>query len=159
MASTDPLVEKCREHGYYVEPVVKFDGTHDHGTMVVSFPIKTPDSAIVAKDVTAVQQIEWANWLQTHWADNSVSVTVYYRKEELPEVQAWLKENYNDRVKTISFLLHSDHGFAQAPMEEITKEQHDEMAAKARPIKRMDDDKVRSFADSLECAGGACPVK
>jgi len=159
MASTDPLVEKCREHGFPVEPVVKFDGTHDHGTMVVSFPIKTPKEAVVAKDLTAVQQMEWANWLQTHWADNSVSVTVYYRKDELPAIKAWLRENYNDRVKTISFLLHSDHGFVQAPLEPMDEEAYNQMSAAAKPITRVNDDQERNLADSLECAGGSCPVK
>lgn len=159
MASSDPLVDICREHGYHVEPVRQFDGSNDHNTMVVSFPIKTPDTAILAQEVSAVEQIEWQNWLQTHWADNSVSVTVYYRQEELPEVQAWLKENYNSKVKTISFLLHSGHGFAQAPMEEISQEVYEAMSAKTRPISDLHDDDSRSFADSLECAGGSCPVK
>lgn len=159
MASSDPLVEKCREHGFHVEPVVKFDGTHDHGTMVVSFPIKTPEGAVVAQDVSAVQQMEWANWLQTHWADNSVSVTVYYRKEELPEIKAWLKENYNEKVKTISFLLHSDHGFAQAPLEIIDEDAYKKMSSKTRPITRVDDDCEREFAEKLECESGSCPVK
>lgn len=159
MASTDPLVDKCRQHGFHVEPVVKFDGTHDHGTMVVSFPIKSPEGAIVAESVSAVQQMEWANWLQTHWADNSVSVTVYYKKEELPEIKAWLKDNYNQRVKTISFLLHSDHGFAQAPLDPIDEEEYEKLIASTKPITSVDDDRQREFADSLECSGGACPVK
>lgn len=38
-----------------------------------------------------------------------------YRDEELPEIKEWLRKNYNDGVKSISFLLHSDHGFDQAP--------------------------------------------
>jgi hypothetical protein len=46
----------------------------------------------------------------------------YYKKEELPEIKQWLKENYKDSVKSVSFLLHSEHGFKQAPYEEITKE-------------------------------------
>ena len=126
---------------------------------VVSFPIKAADEAIIAKDVNAVEQIEWQNWLQTYWSDNSVSVTVYYRQEELPAIQKWLSENYDKKVKSISFLLHSGHGFKQAPYEEISEDQYKEMVADARPINRVDDDQVRGFAESLECASGSCPVK
>ena len=159
MASSDPIVAICRTHGYPVEPQKNFDGTFNRDTMIVSFPIKTPEGTICAKDLSAVQQMEWATWLQTHWSDNSVSVTVYYKKEELPEIKKWLSENYDDRVKTMSFLLHSDHGFMQAPMEEITEAQYNEMVAKVKPITKIVDDKVASLKDSLECTSGACPIK
>jgi ribonucleotide reductase alpha subunit len=160
MASDDPLVETCRNNGYYVEPVRNFDGSFDRNTAVVSFPVKTPEGAICAKDLTAVQQMEWHKWLQTHWADNSVSVTVYYKKEELPEIQAWLKENYNKSVKSISFLLHKDHGFHQAPYEEITREQYEEMVSQTKPITCIiGDSGDHELPENLECSKGACPIK
>lgn len=158
MASSDPLVEVCRSHGYHIEPVVNFDGSYDRNTTVVSFPIKSPEDAICAKDVSAVQQLEYHKWLQTHWADNSVSVTVYYRKDELPSIKEWLAENYDKSVKTVSFLLHSEHGFAQAPYEEITAEQYAEMSKKTRQVTRLDRDQGGEM-ESMECSSGACPVK
>jgi hypothetical protein len=160
MASDDPLVDVCRKNGYYVEPVRNFDGSFDRNTAVVSFPVKTPEGAICAKELTAVQQMEWHKWLQTHWADNSVSVTVYYKKEELPEIQAWLKDNYNKSVKTISFLLHKDHGFQQAPYEEISKEQYEEISSKVKPITSIiGDSGEHELSDNLECSKGSCPVR
>lgn len=159
MASSDALVQQCKEHGYHVEPVRNFDGTFNWDTMVVSFPIKVPDGTVCAKDLTATQQLDYARWLQTNWADNSVSVTVYYRKEELPSIRTWLEENYDKSVKTVSFLLHNEHGFAQAPYEEITEEQYKALAKGVRPINRLESDTGQAFKDSLECSGGACPVK
>jgi ribonucleoside-diphosphate reductase alpha chain/ribonucleoside-triphosphate reductase len=160
VASDDPLVEVCRKNGYYIEPVRNFDGSFDRNTAVVSFPVKTPEGAICAKELTAIQQMEWHRWLQTHWADNSVSVTVYYKKEELPEIQAWLKENYNKSVKTISFLLHKDHGFQQAPYEEISKEQYEEISSKVKPITSIiGDSGEHELSDNLECSKGSCPVR
>jgi adenosylcobalamin-dependent ribonucleoside-triphosphate reductase len=160
MSSEDPLVEICRKNWYHVEPARNFDGSFDRNTAVVSFPVKTPEGTICAKDMTAIQQIEWHKWLQTYWADNSVSVTVYYRKEELPEIQNWLKDNYNDNVKTISFLLHKDHGFHQAPYEEITKEQFDEITSKVKPIVRIEDSaEYHELVENLECTKGCCPVR
>lgn len=155
-AANDPLVELCRSKGYHIEPVVRFDGTFDHGTMVISFPVKAPKNAILAKDISAIKQLDAAKWLQRHWADNSVSVTVYYKKEELQDIKAWLAENWKE-MKTASFLLHSEHGFKQAPMEEITKQQYEELS-KVQPITSLDD-KGEFEMESVECAGGFCPIK
>jgi hypothetical protein len=159
MASNDPLVNICRKNGFHVEPSIKFDGSKDHDTMVISFPIKAGDNAICAKELTAVQQLEWAKWLQTNWADNSVSVTVYYKLEELQSIQEWLAANYDTGVKTVSFLLHSGHGFVQAPYEEIPKERYDELSARVKAITKIENDVVMELKDSLECAGGSCPIK
>lgn len=159
MASMDTLVNMCRSHGYHVEPQKNFDGTLNHDTMVVSFPVKVPDGTVCAKSLTAVQQLEWHKWLQTNWADNSVSVTVYYKKDELPSIKKWLDGNYDQSVKTVSFLLHSEHGFAQAPYEEISKEQYEAISSRVKPITRAEDDGEMQLKDSLECASGACPIK
>jgi adenosylcobalamin-dependent ribonucleoside-triphosphate reductase len=159
ISSSSPLVDLCRQHGFPVEYQVRFDGTDDHNTVVVSFPCKHDDHVIVAKDVTAIEQMEWVKKLQTDWSDNSVSCTVYYRKEELPAIRQWLSENYDKCVKTISFLLHSDHGFAQAPLEEITEEQYLEMLRSSRPINGGGEVQGDEFDGDGDCAGGACPVR
>jgi hypothetical protein len=86
-----------------------------------------------------------------------VSCTVYYRKEELPTIREYLQRHYKNNHKSLSFLLHSDHGFIQAPYEEITKAEFDELVQKTTII--------TSFTENLdidpsdECATGACPVR
>jgi ribonucleoside-diphosphate reductase alpha chain/ribonucleoside-triphosphate reductase len=163
VASESKLINIAKDHGYHVEYVQNFDGTNDYTTQVISFPYSLPESTILAEDCSAVKQMEYVKWLQSIWSDNSVSVTVYYRKEELPEIKEWLRKNYNDSVKTISFLLHSDHGFKQAPLEKITQEQYEEMVKNTRPIKSVkgichtaQDEK---FASEGECLNGVCPMK
>lgn len=156
IAADHPLVNVCREHGYPVEYQQHFDGTEDHSTVVVSFPFSYPVGTKLAKDMTAIDQLEAVKWLQQVWSDNSVSCTVYYRKEELPEIKKYLAKNYKKNHKSLSFLLHSDHGFNQAPLEEISKEHYDDLVSRTRIITRIDE---ASFEGDLECAGGACPVK
>jgi len=157
MAANSPLVDKCREHGFGVEPQLNFDGSTDGNTMVVSFPSSFPEHTIVGKDVTAIEQLEHVKWLQKNWSDNGVSCTIYYQRDELPEIHRWLGTNYNDSVKACSFLLHSEHGFRQAPYEEITKTQYEDMVANSRPITGVSLDD--SAFDLQDCEGGACPVK
>jgi hypothetical protein len=143
-----------------MEYVLRFDGTEDKSTMVVSFPCSFPEGTTVAADMSAVDQLKVIRRLQTDWSDNSVSCTVYYRKEELPEIREYLAANYNDTIKTVSFLLHQDHGFAQAPLEGITKEQYDELKAATKPILGLDIGESDVLADGLEsCEGGSCPIK
>jgi ribonucleoside-triphosphate reductase len=158
MASNSNLVALCRENGYDVEYQRNFDGSEDKNTVVVSFPSCFPEGTVVAKDVSAVDQLNFVKELQANWSDNSVSCTVYYKKEELDSIKQWLKENYNTSTKTVSFLLHNDHGFDQAPYEEISKEKYDEMIAKVKPIKSVEV-KESDLLDSTECVTGACPIK
>lgn len=157
MAADSELVGVCRDNGYHVEYVRNFDGTEDHSTVVVSFPCSFPEGTTFAHDMSAVDQLEVIKRLQAEWSDNSVSVTIYYRKEELDDIKAWLNENYVD-VKSVSFLLHNEHGFDQAPMEEITLEEWVDMSKRVTPITsltqlNMDDIEI------ADCEGGACPVR
>jgi hypothetical protein len=54
-----------------------------------------------------MDQLEQVKRMQELWSDNSVSCTVYYRKEELPEIKKYLKKHYKNSHKSLSFLLHS----------------------------------------------------
>lgn len=157
VASNSPLVDVCRKHGYKVEPQTKFDGSTDHSTMVVEFPFSYPSEATLASDMSAIEQLEVVKRLQKDWSDNAVSCTVYYKKEELPLIQDYLRANYNDNFKSLSFLLHSEHGFIQAPLEEITEEQYNELVANTTLITRLD--ALVDFDSDDECATGICPIK
>ena len=156
IAADHALVQVCREHGYPVEYQRNFDGSEDHSTMVVSFPFCYPAGTKIAAEMTAIDQLEVVKWLQANWSDNSVSCTVYYRKEELPEIQKYLAKNYKNNHKSLSFLLHNEHGFHQAPLEEITKEAYDALVASTQLITHVDE---ALFDGGDECASGACPVK
>ena len=88
--------------------------------------------------------------------------TVYYRRHELDSIKGWLRDNFENNVKTCSFLLHSEHGFDQAPLEEITEERYKEMVATCRPFAGFGSLEVKGEEDDLlevECPGGACPVR
>lgn len=159
MSTSIPLVAVCRQKGYPVEFQRNFDGTEDKGTVVVSFPCRFPEGTVLAKDMTAISQLEVVKKLQTEWSDNSVSVTIYYRKEELPEIKEWLSKNYNNGLKTVSFLLHNEHGFDQAPLEEITENQYKDMKSKCQPIDSIGSLDEKSVSGVEECQSGICPIK
>lgn len=158
MAANSGLVEVCRSHGFHVEYQRNFDGTDDKTTMVVEFPCKVPEGTPIADEFDVIDQLEVVKRLQREWSDNAVSVTNYYTKEDLPRIKEYLKENYSENFKSLSFLLKSGHGFDQAPYETISKERYEELIEKVTPITSVEV-KEEDVLDSVECATGACPIK
>ena len=158
MASDSALVNVCRQKGYKIEFQRNFDGTDDTNTVVVEFPAKFPENTIVSNDMSAIDQLELVKKLQAEWSDNSVSVTVYYHAKELEDIKKWLKANYNNNLKTVSFLLHSEHGFDQAPLEEITRQEYESMIKLVKPIDNCEVNEG-DIKGSFECATGMCPIK
>ena len=157
IASESPLVEVCKQHGYNVEYKLNIDGTIDPGTVVVEFPYSYPEGTKLAKDMTAIDQLKEVERMQRDWSDNSVSCTIYYRKEELPEIKEYLAKHYKNTFKTLSFLLHTDSGFLQQPYEEITKERYGELMSKVKVISSIDNSV--EYESNDECASGMCPLR
>jgi hypothetical protein len=106
--------------------------------------------------MTAIDQLNEIRRMQTEWSDNSVSCTVYYRKEEIPTIRKYLEKHYRNNFKSLSFLLHSEHGFAQAPYEEVSEEVYNNLVKSTRPITTI---AMADFEAIDECASGACPIK
>ena len=162
MSSDSELVELCKSNGYHVEYQRNFDKTIDHTTMIVTFPCMYPKGTLCAKDITALQQLEIVMQLQQDWSDNAVSCTVYYKKEELQDIREFLIKHYSMKFKSVSFLLHNDHGFDQAPYEEITEDEYNNLIKGVKSINSKsimfskDDDEI---ASESTCVGGACPIK
>lgn len=157
-STNDPIVDKLRAAGYKIEPEIRFDGTNNHDISVISFPCKFEKGTLVTKDTTAIKQMELVKKLQTCWADQAVSVTTYYKLEELEGVKEWLAKNYNNSVKSISFLLHTNHGFKQPVLEEITKEVYEKQLASLKSISFKTDSSTE-IIDIESCETGACPIR
>jgi ribonucleotide reductase alpha subunit len=157
IAADSPLVEVCRQHGYEIESQIKFDGELDRNTVVVSFPCAIPESTPIAATTTWKDQLDAVRRMQAEWSDNSVSCTVYYKKEDLPEIKEYLDKYFANEIKSVSFLLYQGHGFVQAPYESVSKERYLEMKAKTRPILTTDVEEEAFELD--ECSSGACPIR
>ena len=158
MSSSDALVQTCKDMGYHVEFLVNFDGTENRDTVVVYFPCKTPEGSILTKDMDVLKQLDMVKKLQTIWSDNAVSVTAYYKPEELESLKIWLKDNYEHNVKSVSFLLFKDHGFKQAPYQEIDEAAYLAANSKVKPLSNMTINS-NEMLDMAECSSGACPIR
>lgn len=123
ISANDPLLKLAQEQGVPVLPEVGY-ATSTASTMVMEFPVKAPDSAIVAKDVTALEMLhEWKR-LKKHFTEHNPSVTIYASDDEWINVANFVYENW-DIVGGLSFLPRNDHVYQLAPYQEITKEEYE----------------------------------
>lgn len=153
----DRLIPMLKEAGHYIEPVQRFDGTLDHGTLIANFYYATPEGTPCSDEgYTTWDQLDVLIKAQKYWSDQAVSVTVYYKKDEINKIKEWLNDNLKN-IKTVSFLCHNEHGFKQAPLEAIDKETYEKSIDK---IKELDIDSIDGdMLSDLECEGGICPVR
>jgi hypothetical protein len=149
----------CRQNGYHVEPELNLDGTYNHDTTVVEFPLDYGPHATTESQVDVVNELEYQKMLQTYWADQSISCTHYFKPEEVAVIQEWLAVHYSNSVKTCSFMHSKDHGFKQLPLEAVTEEQYLEICSRVKPITHIADAEETDMVGSLECESGACPAK
>ena len=120
--SKDPLTKFMIDKGIPNEPcVMKPDST-----VVFSFPVKSPEQAVTRNDMTAVEQLELWLTYQRHWCEHKPSVTISVRDSEWLSVGAFVYKHF-DEMSGVSFLPHSDHSYQQAPYQDCTKEQYEEM--------------------------------
>jgi len=135
---------------------------------VIEVPQKAPAGAVTrqesALDLLKRVSKVWKEWVKPGHRKgsnkNNVSTTVTIKPDEWQEVGEWMWAN-RDSFTALSVLPHSDHTYIQAPFEDITQEQYEEMITSLHAI-NLDD--VVELADStslqgeVACGGGACEV-
>ena len=129
---------------------------------VCEFPMKSPEGAICAKDMTAIQQCQ--NWLRLrkNYAEHSVSATIYVKPEEWMAVGNWVYEHF-DQITGLSFLPLSEHIYQLAPLEQIDESKYYEMLGEMPKIdysKLADYEKadMTTGAQTLACVAGQCEI-
>ena len=121
----DPISTFLKEVGIPVQD----DVMKPNETYVFSFPIKAPEGAIVRNDLTAIDHLNIWLVYQRAWCEHKPSITVSVKEDEWMDVGAWVYKNF-DEVSGISFLPHSEHTYKQAPYQEISKEEYEDLLAK-----------------------------
>jgi ribonucleoside-diphosphate reductase alpha chain len=143
----DPLTQFMKESGIPSEPcVMKPDST-----TVFSFPMKSPEGAVTRTQMSAIEQLEYWLMFQRHWCEHKPSVTVSVKEDEWMDVGAWVYKNF-DEVSGISFLPFSDHTYAQAPYQDVEREEYLEL--KQIMPKSIDWSKLADFEKEDTTSGG-----
>jgi ribonucleoside-diphosphate reductase alpha chain len=133
-SKNDPISVFLKEVGIPVED----DVMKPNETYVFSFPVKAPEGAIVRNDLTAIDHLNIWLVYQRAWCEHKPSITVSVKEDEWMEVGAWVYKNF-DEVSGISFLPHSEHTYKQAPYQEISKEEYEDLVSKMPKNIRWED--------------------
>jgi len=150
ISRTSPIITACEKAGYFVE-----DAKEDASAKIVGIPVKEDNYLKGKNDVSMWEQLELAAQMQAYWADNQVSVTITFKPEEAKDIPVALSL-YETRLKSVSFLPILDHGYIQAPYEEITKERYEEMHSKITEL--IIEDSTNEVQDEF-CDGELCEVE
>jgi len=157
MDKKDPIYGFLKDKGVEVED----EAFRPDNTAVFTFPMKAPKGAILRDGMTALEQLE--NWIvyQRHWCEHKPSVTISVKDDEWVEVGAWVWKHF-DEISGVSFLPHSDHTYQQAPYEDCTKEQYEELLSKTpktidwTEFVEMEDNTIGQ--QTLACTAGSCEI-
>jgi adenosylcobalamin-dependent ribonucleoside-triphosphate reductase len=171
----DPFVENLRRAKYRV-----FDDPTSPDAVLVTFPVAYEGvefEEVDGKSVnleSAVAQLERYKLLMDLYVDHNCSITVSYGPEEVPEIVAWLHDNW-DLYVGVSFLYRADPsktaedlGYLYLPQEVVTKEAYDTYVTTLKRVKGLESgaEEMKAEVDydlvvdsGSECATGACPVR
>ena len=135
---------------------------------VISVPQKAPAGSILRTE-NVIDMLERTKKFNVQWVKkghrkgantNNVSATVSINENEWEQVGKWMWDN-KDTFNGLSVLPYFGGTYKQAPFEDITEEQFNEMA---QHLHNIDLSKIVEFTDDTAlmdqaaCAGGACEI-
>jgi ribonucleoside-diphosphate reductase alpha chain len=135
---------------------------------VISVPQKAPAGSILRTE-NVIDMLERTKKFNVEWVKkghrrgantNNVSATVSVQEHEWEQVGNWMWEN-KDTFNGLSVLPYFGGTYKQAPFEDITEEQFNEMATH---LHNIDLSQIVEFSDETAlmdqaaCAGGACEI-
>lgn len=154
----DPLAVFMKERGVPHEVDVT-----NNSNLVFSFPVQSPAGSIVRSDRGALDQLEHYLTFKRHWCEHNPSITVYVKENEWLEVGAWVYKHL-DEIGGVSFLPHSEHVYQQAPYQDISEEEYNQLRNDFPKVSWVDFDKYETDEDTTNgaqeyaCSGNACEI-
>ena len=139
-----------------------------HDTAVITIPQKAPEGAILRTE-SALDLLERVKKISTEWIKpghrngyntHNVSATISVKEDEWEDVAKWMwreRKHYNG----LSVLPFSDHTYQQAPFEDCTKEDYEELMKTLTEVdlsKVTEVEDMTDLAGEVACAAGACEV-
>ena len=135
---------------------------------VISVPQKAPAGSILRNE-NVIDMLERVKKFNMQWVKkghrrgantNNVSATVSINENEWEQVGQWMWEN-KDTFNGLSVLPYFGGSYTQAPFEDITEEQFNEMATHLHNIdlsQIVEFSDMTALMDQAACAGGACEI-
>jgi len=131
---------------------------------VFSFPIKSPEGAICARDIGSISQLELWKTYRDYWCDGNPSQTIYYTDDSFLDVQSWVWKNW-DSIGGLSFFPLDDTIYDKEaqPYLEITKEEYEKYLSEFPEINwsilsDFEKEDTTQMQTEYACSGGKCEL-
>jgi len=136
---------------------------------VISIPMKAPDGAVYRHE-PVLDQMERIKQFNMEWVHpghvsgentNNISATLTLNEDDWDLVGRWLWENkkfYNG----LTIIPRDGGNYKQAPHEEITPEQYEDMMEHIKSINMKsvtEEEDNTNLTDQVACGGGSCELK
>jgi len=155
----DPLTQFLMSEGIPAEP----DVMKPESTTVFSFPMASPRGAVTRTILSAIEQLELWLTYQRFWCEHKPSVTISVKENEWMDVGAWVYKHF-DEVSGISFLPFSDHTYKQAPYQDCTEDEYDDMIIQMprsvnwAKLQEFEKEDMTTGGRELACTADACEI-
>jgi len=161
ISSRDPLFLLARDCGIKYHPEVG-ETLETANTMVLEFPVKSPEGCLTRHDVSAMQQLEYWLRVKQSYAEHSVSCTIYVENNEWLSVGNWVYNHFDD-ITGLSFLPKDNNIYPLAPYQEITEEEYEKAMEDYTPIDyyklfRYEKEDNTGIVKEVACAAGSCEL-
>lgn len=162
VGATSPLFSVLKDAGIPLKP--ENGSTAENAiTWVASFPVSSPEGAIVKGGRSALTQCEYWLMVKKHWTEHNPSCTITYHPEELQEVTDWVV-SHKEWIGGMSFLPASDAKYSQMPYEEISETVYHELASDFPStvdfsrITLYEQRDTTTASQEVACVAGACEI-
>ena len=129
--------------------------------ILFAFPIKSPETSILRRDLTAIQHLELWYTYYKYWCEHKPSVTINVRDHEWLDVGAWCYEHFDD-LSGVALLPYSDHHYPQTPFEECDKQTYENLVEQTPEIDwtqfNEDDDNTTSSQELACTSATGCSI-
>ena len=155
----DPLTKFMTEKGFPVEDEL----LKPQSMSVFSFPVKAPMGALTRNSLSAIDHLKVWQVYSNHWCEHKPSITVSIQENEWMEVGSYVYENF-DEMSGISFLPMSEHTYKQAPYQDTTREDYEDLLKKMpkdvdwQALSEYEEEDNTMGSQTLNCTGDVCEI-
>ena len=155
----DPLTKFMTEKGFPVEDEL----LKPQSMSVFSFPVKAPVGALTRNSLSAIDHLKVWQVYSNHWCEHKPSITVSIQENEWMEVGSYVYKNF-DEMSGISFLPMSEHTYRQAPYQDTTRKDYEDLLKKMpkdvdwQALSEYEEGDNTMGSQTLNCTGDVCEI-
>ncbi|MBI2508346.1 ribonucleoside-triphosphate reductase [Candidatus Woesearchaeota archaeon] len=159
--ANDPLFHMLKDQKYPYSPEVG-QSIGNATTFVLPFAVKSPDGAVVRKDLNAITQLEHWKRLKNHYTEHNPSVSIYIGNDEWVDAAQWIHRNW-ESIGGLAFFPRDDNDYQLAPKEDIDEAGYHELRSRLpavdySAILHYEKDDQTMGAREYACIGGSCQI-